>query len=140
MGRWQEFILDVNKPPFVGSVLVAYQTLIPLSGKGRPKAFPAWERLVIWKPRNSENALCAQFAHVNTDICLRKLVRANLHGDGSLGHRVSLYLMDYAPGREVFQWFEGEELPQQELIVGLPPTLEEPDKIHVSHPLVEEMP
>ncbi len=141
MGRWQQFyerFLDVNEPPFVGSVHVAYQTLIPLSGNVRPKAFPAWERLVIWKSRNSENALCAQIPHVNADLCLKKLVRANLQGaNGASGRLVSLYLTDYAEGREVFEVLDGNELPEDRRIVGLPYALVESDEVHANHPSSE---
>src|SRR5438309_4292802 len=138
LGRWEyESFLDVDEPPFVGSVHIGYQKLVPLSGKEQPKAFPAWERLVIWKRRNSENALCAQTPHVNTDVCLRKLEHARIQGaKDAMGNAFNLYLVDYTVGREVFRVLDFEELPEAHQIAGLPPSLTETDAVHRSHPAI----
>ena len=142
MAEWQKYyeeFLKVDVPPFVGSVHVAYQPLVQLSGKEWPKAFPAWERLVIWKSQNSDNALCAQTPHVNTDVCLRKLTHARLHGQNTTGG-LNLFLVNYTAGQEVFQALRDEELPENRDIPGLPSILMESDTFHKSHPLIQEVP
>jgi hypothetical protein len=141
MGEWQKYyeeFLKVNVPPFVGSVHVAYQPLVQLSGKEWPKAFPAWERLVIWKSQNSDNVLSAQTPHVNTDVCLRKLTHARLHGQDT-PRGLNLYLVDYTSGQEVFRALGDSELPENRDIPGLPSVLQESDSFHKNHPSIEEV-
>src|SRR5436309_375712 len=131
LSHWENpvVIREVDESPFFGSILVAYQKIVPFSGPSLSLSYPVWDRLVLWKIRNSENALCAQYFHVNSHPCIRALVRARLQGDRGTGR--NLFLVDYTPGKEVFE-VDGkiEVQPLSRPIPGLPPNLEESDVIH----------
>src|SRR5438309_883536 len=130
MGRWKQYydrVLDVDEPPFKGSVWVGYQPLMQVTDNGRPKAFPAWERFVIWQPEGSGADLSDLYAHVDTHVCLRELVKTRLQGKNKvLSGEVSLYLTDYTAGQEVFEHYDGQTLPNGIQVVGLPVALREP--------------
>jgi len=140
MGRWAKYydrVLDVDEPPFKGSAWVGYQPLMQATDNSRPKAFPAWERFVIWQPEGAGADLSELYPHVATHVCLRELEKARLHGCKLQGREVSLYLTNYTAGREVFEHHEGDTLPAGIQVVGLPAALREPDEVHASHPAVE---
>lgn len=141
MGRWQNYYakeLTVDRPPFVGTVWVGYQPLIQVTDKRPPKAFPAWERLVIWKARGSGDRLDELYSHVDTHICAKELVRARLQGDETLEQLTSLYLIDYTRGHEVFRDFADDKLPAG-IHVKEPAALSESAVVHDSHPDIEEI-
>ncbi|HEY7589196.1 MAG TPA: hypothetical protein VIB49_10700 [Thermoplasmata archaeon] len=140
LGRWKEWyeeILEVDEGVAVGSVYVGYEDVWYLSEGGPSPTCPSYERLVIWKQRNTANALCVQIPHVNTDPCRRKLVRSRLQEfENPGGPDLNLYLIDYRRGREVFKMLPEKELPGAYSVVGLPPKLQESDdehKIHAAH-------